>query len=1245
MADRLIDLSKEGGLAINDDKAFASLGYGAEMRAELCHGIRLQLEIEAAARVGVSAHVAQFVKILIEIEAGIAAGLQLSAQLSPRMMEEVGLVASMQAYLKAYIRARLELKLTLEKLIQNVGDKSSAVELRLFRKFVDRLEIGVGVEANAQIGLTAAAELLCTGRLVEEQGKKPGFDFRVNAEAAFMFGAGVDFFAMARFNDITIFFKDAKDILLEELERKIDDNRFASKEQKALIFRIWSATLDTIIVASASGFDKKRKPFLATLEDFVYDFALDQICLTYKQLLESQTRRLADWLDLNEGISNADLNKILIWLDALEKEWDGNQTFFELLPRLSDLLRIIEKLGYAEVAVFNNILAHLYALGYLIDKRNRDKWKNLPSAVKNNFQETIGRNITEISSEADAFAYLEKSCIETFLAAGNRSDISGLGVFVDLLEARDMSVSYLLLLLASDRNEEATTVFLDVGIDLLDRLVGDLLFPAIREMIDRDWPGKSDFGDELLQSLMDDLLHGYRSIFIEMFKKVFLEEPTKENVENLTILANKFLLNILGKNAGLLVKELLLYSTENITDSINRCERQLREGSLNPMADKMQKKAEDRLRVSLPVPIPQGAFQLYRDNLQKATTEFLLDIMDVARTSMGRNTWTPARIDHISLGLQYVLFHPESNHLDFQHLAANQAALKIAELERCDFLPDISLQLLRNLLDSLQDIGWQQLKAYLLKMPLAVTTYLLKLLKILFLDSILETLKKLWEALKDLIKKLGELISKLAQQIRELAEKVAEAAVKIARAIGELVGKAAEAIGDFFNRLFNALDFSDTSWLENFLESIWGFLGGDTQQDKARKVLNRLREQAMENLRNSRLQQALENAANGNEFNGIFFRNYLDAYVINDSIRTSLGKMKFRSINAVNEAWGEASQQFHNTISDLESNARQYWSSNQIRGVRSRELEAAQLRKRNADRSAQLLTSLNKSAIRVNCPLAIDIAGNDMPIYGRYLYLDVDFGELDIRSVIRSQLSLHPDALIDHDGNLSTYEWEKEIRNTRAIENFCPIQVKIILNGKEVDLSSCAVTGNRLSGHIPTERLLHGSNDMFVLTLAPPEYAHKSFQKHIRFYCDHQNNKRPSNAVYIDPVESVINTRGDDHEDARRTDAADREIIIIKNNSDQELVMDGWKLSDAAGHQFVFKSHTWVKPGQKARIVVGEATPGFLNWKEYYNGQLTAILNNNGEFLKLEDAKGKVVSHIYTGNPRSNRQIIFISFR
>ncbi|MDX1720152.1 MAG: hypothetical protein R3353_08330, partial [Salegentibacter mishustinae] len=751
MANQLIDLSQSGSLGANSENAFASLGYGVELSAEFCNGFDLQFKAQASGNAGLSANITEFFEAIVEIEAGVEVGIRIAAQLSPNLRDEIGLIASFQAYLKAYIRARLELQLTLEKIIQNVSGNSSAVQLRIFKKFLEQIEIGVGVEANAQIALTAAAEIVCRGRIFEDENTKAGFDFRLNAEAAFMFGAGFDFFSMLRFENITEFFRDSKNILLEEIEEHIDDRQLLEKHQKEFFFMIWNTVLDTVIDASTSKIENKSKYFYETISNFSYNFLFDQINNIYREFIKDQTRELMNWLDLNEDTYNEDINKILIWLETIEKEWDNKTSIFDLLPHLTLLFQAIERLGYDKTPSLSNIISHLYFIGYLIDNSNRTNWKNIPEFVQQNFEDVTGRRILEISSETDCFEYLEKSCIEDFLKMETTLIENRMRFFVDQLSSQGISVSEFIKLTISLRDEDSKKKLLGIGIDLVDHLLSEEILEFLENDLKSELQQNGNYGDEIIQVIIENLYQSYKTIFIGMFKKVFVEGGTKADYENLSMLAGKFLINIISKNFSFLVNELLNYSARNITTSIAQCESKIRGGSLDQMVNKLQNRAVDRLELVIPYELPDDLSISVVDKMLEATNDFLLDILRIARTSMGTETWTEARIDQISGGLEYVIFNPDSNHLNFQTLTEDQIKIKIDELTKCDFLPDFSKNELLELIETLQTIGLKQLKAFLFEMPLALAEYLLKLLKILFVDFIIEILDALWEKLKELL--------------------------------------------------------------------------------------------------------------------------------------------------------------------------------------------------------------------------------------------------------------------------------------------------------------------------------------------------------------------------------------------------------------------------------------------------------------------------------------------------------------
>ncbi|MCC8358365.1 lamin tail domain-containing protein [Salinimicrobium sediminilitoris] len=1245
MANQLVDLSKNGSLGVNSENAFASLGYGVDLAADFCNGFNLQFEAEASGRAGLSANVTDFFEAIVEIEAGAEVGLQIAAQLSPKLLDEIGLIASVQAYLKAYIRARLELRLTLEKIIENVGDNSSTIQLQIFKKFVEQLEVGVGVEANAQVAITAAAEIVCRGRLMATNTEKAGFDFRLNAEAAFMFGAGFDFFTMSRFENITEFFRDSKDILLKAVKEETADQQLLDDDQKKIVFLVWDTVLDTIIDASASEIGDKRKLFYNTISEFSYQFLFDQINKIFEDLINLQTRQLITWLDDNEDLYIDDINEILVWLEKIEQDWKQKTNIFKLLPHLVSLVNLLDKLEYDQIAPLKNIISHAYFLGYLIDDSNRDQWKNIPEFTQGDFQNLVGRSLPEITSENDCYDYLDASCIEEFLQTNTNNTVNRIKFLVDRMRANGSRITKLFQLLITLKDEQSRKELLDIGIDVLEHLLNDEISNLLENEFRPVLENSTDFGEDFVQVLLDNIHQSYTSVFIGLFRKVFVENGTKKDIDQVTTLALKFLINILGKNVKFLVHELLEYSARNITDSITQCESRIRGGSLNNMALRLQNKVEDQIDAVVPYDLPDDISSTMVDKMLRATNQFLLDILAIARTSMGTETWTEDRIAEISGGLEYVIFNPESNHLNFQTLTADQIENKLQELNDCDFLPDFSKEELAELMETLQTIGLTQLKAFLLEMPVALAIYLLKLLKILFVDFIIEILDALWAKLKDLLERIEELIEEFKEKIEALIEEIAETLERLVEAVDELYNKTKEAIALFFEDLIRDIDFAELHWIvEPFVDAYNFILGNESEEDKAKKFMEDLKLLALNNLENSNFIIRMVNRGKTNNFNSQLFQTFIEDEIIDFSV---LEKINFKTIDSIPNHWRTKANEarINYSVSNIKEESVNFFGKDQLDNILRKDLRNMENKFLKLQEHLQHLNELQPEQIKINSPLIIDVANNDTPIYGKYLYINIDFGSLDAETVIKNQLSLHPDKLIDPDGRLALYEWERELRYLGDPENFSPIQIKLLLNGREIDLNSCEIFGSRLNGHIDTSELKHGYNDLFVLVVVPSDFSNKQVQRHVRFYCDHRNQNRPSNSIFIDPIASVINSKGDDHKDAQRNNIEDREKVIIKNNSPNEVKMDHWTLTDAAGHKFIFGDRQLLKPGKKYEIFIGERTLGVKNWKAYHKGRLIAMLNNRGEFLKLEDSNGKVVSHIYTGNPKLNKHIQFISLR
>jgi micrococcal nuclease len=91
---------------------------------------------------------------------------------------------------------------------------------------------------------------------------------------------------------------------------------------------------------------------------------------------------------------------------------------------------------------------------------------------------------------------------------------------------------------------------------------------------------------------------------------------------------------------------------------------------------------------------------------------------------------------------------------------------------------------------------------------------------------------------------------------------------------------------------------------------------------------------------------------------------------------------------------------------------------------------------------------------------------------------------------------------------------------------------------------------------------------------------------------------------------------GDDNENPNG------EYLVFRNDGDDSLSLDGWSVSDEAGHEYTFPPNTTLEPGATLTLYSGSGTDGP---GERYWGASGAIWNNGGDTVTVRDASGTVV--------------------
>ncbi len=86
-----------------------------------------------------------------------------------------------------------------------------------------------------------------------------------------------------------------------------------------------------------------------------------------------------------------------------------------------------------------------------------------------------------------------------------------------------------------------------------------------------------------------------------------------------------------------------------------------------------------------------------------------------------------------------------------------------------------------------------------------------------------------------------------------------------------------------------------------------------------------------------------------------------------------------------------------------------------------------------------------------------------------------------------------------------------------------------------------------------------------------------------------------------------------------------KEMVIIRNNSNETVNLSRWRLVSVVGNQeFIFPQGTLIRPGERLKIVSGSAASNIdentLLWTKSY------IWNNDGDPAELYDDKNNLIA-------------------
>ena len=1280
MSNQLVDLSKNDQIKANNDLAYAQLGYNFDLGVQFCHGFNLSLEADVLASAGVSTNIGEYMKAVLDIEAGIEAGIQIAAQMSPDATRDIGLILAVKAYIKAYIRARLELGLSMEAIISRVDTQvSSPVVMDVFTLFVNQIELAIGAEANAQVGFTALAEVVCKGTLVERDGQKPGFDMQVAAEAAFFYGTGVDLFGKLRFTDINGFYYGAVDIIFDHITEQAVANNPSKEDEIELAMDIAKVSVGLIIVCASKTLVEKRALSMSVFLDVLVSKLIEDFLHAYEKALKEALDELNDFIESKLDIDEEQV-KLLDTLSqdvlALIEAATTAKDFADTLVVMAKIIKVMQTIQYPSVEYLTQLITYTQLIVYLsASEDDKPDFATPDAVILEEYKRVTDKTITTLDNNK-AYLYLEKGDFADFLLSKLGKPGAVTKTILNVIHDSGRTLTEGLKLLFKDRSKDKASKsdneLLLFGFDVFETLLTDHVVPTINNAV-KAHIDKDSIGEDYYNIVFVDTVKGLPNVLIPTLKLLLVDETkvknppeqpprsdgktpkkltTKQKQEMIEQMLNLYLVSFLAKNINFVTQVFLEHSAQaadtNLTAAINN----IRDRNFDFMAHGFIDAIEDKINELVPF---DGTLNLQDDvqnELVKETRYFLLDVFRVARSALGTQTWTEQRIERLGDNIELLLTQPAGASFDFGAIDLNENKLeRMEQLMTCSFIDGGIHDVLKEMVPLLGEIGAIQFKAFLMSIPARAALYFIQLVYILLLKPLAELAQAVWDAIVKAAERVQEALDYIADKLKEAGDALIELGNDLIASVNLAMELARQAILAFFQDLKNKLNKDILDWLNDiadWLLSGLSFFGVNIET--AEEAITGMQQKALDNLADYQAQSLrnwVEYRSNTTPLTANEISDLLQSRIFTPALRSEVSKVKTTDDTSIDSRWRTHDDALKTELNKLAGIGVEIKDNNWVKTFYEKEQTTIEQKQRTNTRYQFFLEQLARSNIKINSPLAVDASIDQYPMHGHYVYVEIDFDFLDIRQVLKSQIPVKLSSLIEQvqkpGPNFTPPNYSEWLERSYRLEEHSPIQIYALLNGKPLPLSEFTFDGNRISAHLNQTWLKEGENQLCLMVVPPSNYEALTVKKYVNFYSSKKYRKFPSNSVYINQQKSVFNAPGNDHTRARDVDLNNKEVVVISNASDVEVDIGGWTIEDAYGHKYTFVSKRIIRPKQDYRLFIGKVPGRKYNWVAEYNGRVIALLNNKGEFLKLTDTKGKVVSHIYTGSPSTNKHITFLS--
>lgn len=1240
MAGDLIDLSADGSAGPHGDRAFARVGYdaGLQIGAEFCHGIRLSLAAEANGNASAGAEIARFLEAIVTIEAGAKVRAELVAQISGNLTDTFGLTAMFAAEARAYVRASLSLDVRLGELLDD--SRPLPLERRLLDRLLEQMVLRAGIQATAEIAAAAHGTLVCRIQMGGRGRPPAGFDISVSGGAGFLYGTSCDFTLLGRIASLPDYFRDIRTDILDELLG--DTPRPLVRAGIKMITDVVIDTMDDDI----SSVDAMTDSLRALLFDMSWDSAVAGYDIALRKALS----------DIASELQNATDPAALARFQNLSSSALAATDAEDALRVLSQITEFATEEDLPQAPGLTRMSVHAHALWKMIEPEAAYFDDVMPLHVRTALHD-VNVSGDHLGSRADAALLLAGPDVQRDLEGLLRPLPAGDTLIAILKTAADQGISTadLFLMIAPDADADAKKQLAGLAVAVLALLLENEVEPEL-EIATSQAVTNGDMPPELADAIMEMVVAGRRVILPGL---VNAQGPNlKEELQTLAEHAQQILSRIFLRQVALLGASVTNRAARGFAAQMDRMIDRIETGE-SDLIRRMATLTLQGLSNALPVDLTGRGTEA---ELTEVLETFAIAAFGAGRRAFGPTTWSEQRLDDVAEGIVALITGAEGETLDYRLKPREELDRELLGLRECSFLPQINRHAADKLIRVQREIGTAQFRLIAQDMPPLVAALVQDVTRIIVSTAIEAALEGVQEVLDSAAARVEAALEDAKKALADNAAKLETAAEEIRAAMEALVAELDAYVTAIIDEIEARLKVDDLDDLIAFLGNLWDQLFGTTDEEKARKALANIKERAKERLKlpnGSGLPPALaalqgEILTIGRTSEVTNFATIRAAILPEDDLEVLrnipihtdvangiLGPLDLAK--ATKDAVRTRIERIQSSEMARESANNRHSRAKELIDVHNNTLDQLERQRdlRGITRAAQ--------GIRFTSAASVDPDQARLPIFGDWVYVEIDMGELD-PAHLKTDKRIPFDALIGQDPtNVQLIRQSAILKAQRGDFDTLPnplVDMRLFLNGKELDASKLRQNGPYLSGYLSSDLLKTGQNEL-LLTFSTARADSPAIVRHVTFWSAPNSEVPPSDAIQIDRESSVINTQGNDHRDAVRTDPIDRETVVIKNTTeDLSIELQGHTLSDAYGHTYTFTEREKLRAGTSVTVTVGASGPEIThNWLSNTSGPPRAILNNEGECLLLRAPDGMIVSQAFTGNPGANRWVNIIGGR